>query len=134
VDWRVFAFLLTVCVAAGIGFGLGPAVAAARGASALRSRGVGPVLRDALVVLEIALAFVLLAGGGLLLRTFLNLQRTHAGLNAENVLTAHVVVSGAPESVAIEERAAQIPGVRAAGLISLLPLQNSGWSGGLTIP
>ena len=77
---------------------------------------------------------MLLAGAGLLLRTFLNLQNTDPGLNAENVLTMHVAVSGAEESAAIEQRVAQIPGVRAAGLISLLPLQNSGWGGFLTIP
>jgi predicted permease len=133
-DWRVFAFLLTVCVVTGIGFGLAPAIAAARGADALKSRGVGAAFRDALVVVEIALAFILLAGAGLLLRTFLNLQRTDPGLQAQNVLTAHVVVSGARESMALEERARQIPGVRAAGLVSLLPLQNSGWSAGTTIP
>jgi predicted permease len=69
----------------------------------------------------------------LLLRTFLNLQRTNPGLNPENVLTLHVVLSGARESMAIEERVAQIPGVRAAGLISLLPLQDSGWNAGFTI-
>jgi putative ABC transport system permease protein len=134
-DWRVFVFLLAVCVTTGIGFGLAPAIAAARGgAIALKSLTVRARLRDALVVAEVALAFVLLAGAGLLLRTFLNLQRANPGLNAENVLTLHVVVSGAQESAAIEERVAQIPGVRAAGLISLLPLQNSGWSGFFTIP
>jgi predicted permease len=134
-DWRVFAFLLAVCVTTGIGFGLAPAIAAARGgAIALKSRTLRAMLRDALVVGEVALAFVLLAGAGLLLRTFLNLQRTNPGLIAENVLTLHVVVSGAQESAAIDERVAQIPGVRAAGLISLLPLQNSGWSGFFTIP
>jgi len=118
-DWRVFAFLLTVCVAVGIGFGLAPAMAAAHGgAGALKSRGVGAAFRDVLVVAEIALAFILLTGAGLLLRTFLNLQRTDPGLHAENVLTAHVVLSGARESMALEERARQIPGVRAAGLVS----------------
>ncbi|MBI3209052.1 MAG: ABC transporter permease [Candidatus Solibacter usitatus] len=133
-DWRVFAFLLSICVAAGVGFGLAPALTAARGvAVGLKSRGMRSPLRDTLVVVEVALAFVLLAGAGLLLRTFQNLRRVDAGLNAENVLTMHVVVSGAQESTAIEERVAQIPGVRAVGLISLLPLQNSNWSGFLTI-
>jgi predicted permease len=87
-----------------------------------------------LVVVEVGLAFVLLAGAGLLLRTFLNLQRTHPGLNAENVLTVHVVAPGAAEAAALEERVAQIPGVHAVGLISLLPLQNSDWSGFVAIP
>jgi predicted permease len=133
-DWRVFAFLLTVCVMTGIGFGLAPAIAAARGgAGTLKSGRAGSAVRDALAVAEVALAFVLLAGAGLLLRTFLNLQHTDPGLNADNVLTAHVVVSEARESMAIEERVAHIPGVRAAGLISLLPLQNSGWNAGFTI-
>jgi putative ABC transport system permease protein len=133
-DWRVFVFLLAVCMTTGIGFGLAPAIAAARGVtSGLARRGVGSALRDALVVVEVALAFVLLAGAGLLLRTFLNLQYTNPGLNAENVLTLHVVLSRARESMAIEERVTQIPGVRAAGLISMLPLQDSGWNAGFTI-
>jgi putative ABC transport system permease protein len=133
-DWRVFSFLLAACVTTGIGFGLAPAVTAARGgASALKSRGVRSALRDGLVVVEIALAFVLLAGAGLLLRTLLNLQRTDPGLNAENVLTVHMVVSGARESSVLAERVSQIPGVRAAGFISMLPLQNSGWNGGFRI-
>ncbi|MGH9160336.1 MAG: ABC transporter permease [Vicinamibacteraceae bacterium] len=73
---------------------------------------------------------MLLAGAGLLLRTFINLQKTNPGLEVENVLTAHVVTADGQEALAIEERVARIPGVRAAGMISLLPLQNSGWSGG----
>jgi predicted permease len=133
-DWRVFAFLLAICMTTGVGFGLAPAIVAARGvAGGLARRSVGSALRDALVVVEVALAFVLLVGAGLLLRTFLNLQHAKPGLNAENVLTMHVVLSGARESMAIEERVAQIPGVRAAGLISLLPLQDSGWNAGFTI-
>src|ERR1051326_3350823 len=77
IDWRVFGFLLAVCMAAGIGFGLGPAIAGARGpAAALARRNVAAAVRDALVVTEIALAFVLLVGAGLLVRTFINLRRT----------------------------------------------------------
>ncbi|MGH9673542.1 MAG: FtsX-like permease family protein, partial [Bryobacteraceae bacterium] len=133
-DWRVLAFLLAVCVVTGIGFGLAPAMAAARaGERSLKSHRVTTAPRDILVVVEVALAFVLLTGAGLLARTFLNLQRTGTGVDAENVLTVHVVVSGARESTAIEERVSRVPGVRASGLISLLPLQNSGWSGGFSV-
>ncbi|MFN0105217.1 MAG: ABC transporter permease [Bryobacteraceae bacterium] len=133
-DWRLFAFLLAVCVTTGIGFGLGPAMMAVRGgASAMKSGGTHATLRDALTVVEVATAFILLAGAGLLLQTFLNLQRIDSGVNAENVLTMHVVVSGARESMAIEERVAQAPGVGGVGMISLLPLQHSDWSGFLTI-
>ena len=134
-DWRLFAFLAAVCAATGIGFGLAPAIAASRGvAGGLAARGVASSLRDALVVVEIALAFVLLAGAGLLLRTFLNLERTNSGLDADNVLTLHVVLSGPRESMAIEQAVSNLPGVRAAGMISMLPLQHTGWSGGFTIP
>jgi putative ABC transport system permease protein len=134
-DWRVFAFLLVVCVSAAIGCGLAPALVAARGGSpSLRSRSDGTVVRDGLAVTEIALAFVLLASAGLLVRTFLNLQRADAGVHTKNVLTAHMVLSGGPEAVAIQERVSRIPGVRADGFISMLPLQTSGWTAGFQIP
>jgi len=134
-DWRVFAFLLAVCATAALGFGLAPALAAARGGSTrLGSRSGGTIARDGLVVAEIALAFILLAGAGLLVRTFLNLQRADAGMHTENVLTAHMVLNGGPEAVAIQERVSRIPGVRAAGFISMLPLETSGWSAGFHIP
>jgi predicted permease len=133
-DWRIFVFLLAICTISGIGFGLAPAIAAARGvAEGLARRNVASSLRDALVIAEVALAFVLLAGAGLLMRTFLNLQNTNPGLNVDNVLTAHVIVSNGRESMAIADRVSQIPGVRAAGLVSLLPLQNSGWGAGFHI-
>ena len=134
-DWRVFAFLVSACAVAGLAFGLVPALSAARGgSSALRTRGAASAVRDGLVVVEVALAFVLLAGAGLLLRTFLNLQRTDLGLRAENVLTVHMVLSGGPEAVAIEDRVSRIPGVKAAGFISMLPLQHTGWTAGFRIP
>jgi putative ABC transport system permease protein len=132
-DWRVFTFLLAVSVATGIGFGLAPALAATRGKPHGRTRSR---FRDALVVVEIALAFILLAGAGLLLRAFLHLQNTPTGLVAENVLTLNMSIArelintrgaAAPYCAAIEERVARIPGVRAAGFISYLPLQNFGW-------
>lgn len=138
-DWRVFAFLLSVCLLTGVGFGMAPAIAAARGdvqrclkqgerGSSARGR-----LRDGLVVAEVALAFVLLAGAGLLLRTFLNLQGTPTGFRAAHLLTLHLVVSGADESRALEDRVARLPGVRSVGFISLLPLQDSNWTGRFTI-
>ena len=77
--------------------------------------------------------FVLLAGAGLLLRTFFNLHSTPTGFRAENVLTLHMVVADADEARALEERVSQIPGVRAAGFISLLPLQNSNWNGRFSV-
>lgn len=133
-DWRVLAFLLALCVGSALGFGLAPALTAARRGSALRSRSGGTMVRDGLVITEIALAFILLAGAGLLLRTFLNLQRTDAGVRSENVLTVHILLAGGPEAMAIQERVSRIPGVRADGFISMLPLEASGWTAGFQIP
>jgi predicted permease len=45
-----------------------------------------------------------------------------------------MVLSGGPEAVAIEERVSRIPGVKAAGFISMLPLQHTGWTAGFDIP
>ena len=140
-DWRVFVFLLALCLVTGIGFGLVPAMVAARadvqsglkesGGRAGTGRGR---FRDGLVVAEIALAFVLLIGAGLLLRAFLNLQATPTGLVAENVLTVHI--SGhatASRYQELEQRIEHIPGVRAVGLTQFLPLQNWGWNAHFTI-
>ncbi len=150
-DWRVFAFLLLVCIATGIGFGLAPALAAIRvdvqrglkeaGTRASAGRRQGR-LSDALIVAEIALSFVLLVGAGLLLRTFVHLENTPTGLVAENVLTLRMSVSQvqypSDDAVSryyrqIEDRIEQIPGVSAAGFIQLLPLQSWGWDGWFSI-
>jgi putative ABC transport system permease protein len=150
-DWRVFSFLVIVCVVTGIGFGLAPALAATRQdvqpamkesggrGSAGRSQGR---LRDALVVAEIALAFVLMIGAGLMMRAFYSLQHTNTGLTAENVLTLRMTLARSRYNTApvitrhyreIEDRIAQIPGVSSVGFISLLPLQSWGNNGNLDI-
>jgi putative ABC transport system permease protein len=154
-DWRVFTFLLATCVVTGIGFGLAPAMGASRVdfQSALRqsggrgtaaaSRFRGALTTDGLVVVEIAAAFVLLIGAGLLLRTFFSLRNTQTGLQAENVLTLHLTIpatqpqtpgAGAQYCREIEERVQRIPGVRAVGLVSLLPLQDWGWTARISVP
>jgi putative ABC transport system permease protein len=148
-DWRVFAFLLATCVATGIGFGLAPAMGASRVdfESALRQSGgrgtaAASRFRDGLAVVEIAAAFVLLIGAGLLLRTFFSLRNTQTGLRAENVLTLHLAIpatqaqtpgAGAQYCREIEERIQRIPGVRAVGFVSLLPLQSSSWTARFSI-
>jgi predicted permease len=140
-DWHVFAYLLAVCVLTGIGFGLAPAIASARadlqrGLKESSGRGITGIggLRDGLVVAEIALAFVLLIGAGLLLRAFLRLQATPTGLVAENVLTLHITGGAdARRYGEIEQRIEEIPGVSAAGLTQFLPLQNWDWLAHFTI-
>jgi predicted permease len=131
-DWRVLGVLAGVCLASAIVFGVvpGAAVDVARGVTS-GDRGSAPRgrLRDVLVIGEVALAFALLIGAGLLLRTFINLRHAPAGFDARGVLTAHIAVADASEAATIETRVGMIPGVRSAGFVSLLPLQESGWSG-----
>lgn len=50
-------------------------------------------LRSGLVVTEMALAFLLLAGSGLLIRSFFEMQKVDTGFNAENVITAGLPIS-----------------------------------------
>lgn len=94
--------------------------------SAVRSRRV-------LVVSQVTLAVVLLVGAGLLLRSFLQLQQVDPGFEPDGVLTARFTLPSAryPSSAAraefyreLENRAAQIPGVEAAGVSYALP-----WNG-----
>jgi putative ABC transport system permease protein len=141
IDGRVLVFVICVAVATGIAFGLAPALQSARRdpKDALSEGGRGGSggtrragrLRAALVVVEIALAVVLLAGAGLMVRSLTDLRRVPLGFNAEHVLTAGVVLHGAAynnDTTAVgffeqaEQRLASLPGVRAVGAISWLPL------------
>jgi len=146
-DWRVFCFLSMASAGTGIAFGLLPALSVSRinPQTALRAASPGwgaRRLRESLVVAEIGLCFVLLVSAGLLLRAFLRLRNTPSGLVAENVLTLRLTASvsdhAAPGSYGrylteLEDRLRQVPGVRAAGFIQYLPLQNWGWNAGFTI-
>ena len=139
VDGRVLAFTALLSLATGLVFGLVPAVQAARDrfAGALKAGGRGQLgaggrrVRRALVVAELALALVLLVGGGLLLRTFVALQRVDLGFNPDRLMTGFVLP---PPAVYKEDaqvlafydallaRTAALPGVQQAALASVLPL------------
>jgi predicted permease len=141
VDWTVFLFLLIACVITGIVFGLAPALVAARTnpqtvlqqSGSHGTVGVGPArLRDGLVVLEVASAFVLAVGAGLLVRELVRLRSTPSGMATSNIVTFHLGRRMAPDRdprhlQEIENRVRTLPGVRAAGFTQLLPLQNWGW-------
>jgi predicted permease len=142
-DWTAFAFLLLACLATAVLFGLAPALSASRvdvqsvtkeaGGHATQGRGVGR-LRDALVVIEVALAFVLAAGAAVVVREVVRLRNVDLGAVTENVLSLHVAPrAAAHDYYAIEQRVAALPGVRAAGFIQLMPLQNWGWLGAFSI-
>ena len=141
-DPKVLAFTLGLAVLTGLLFGLAPVVSLWRSetSSVLRdeSRGGGSHrasrMRQALVVVEVALALVLLAGSGLLLRTFWTLQSEDPGFDRSGVLTARVSLPDAkyPEPAqvaAFYERSLEavraLPGVRSAGLVSDAPFSGS---------
>jgi putative ABC transport system permease protein len=133
-DPRMLLFSLAVASLSAVVFGLAPALRAARAASATphqrSSAGASQTtMRAGLVVVQVALAFVLLVGAGLLLASLARLRQVPLGVQPDHVLTFRVELPGALyDSTAREQfyetlarRFAEIPGVRAAGGISKLP-------------
>lgn len=140
---RVLLFALAVSICTGILFGLAPVLHATNPnlAAVMKEGGRGVAggarrgLRNSLVVAEVALAFVLLTGAGLMLRTFFQLLDVEMGFKAVNVLTMRLPVAPTrfPEPAQLEAYLRQIrtavegvPGVRSTALTSALPLQ--GWA------
>jgi predicted permease len=141
VDWRVLGFTLLVSVGTGVLFGLIPALQSSRAdltttlkESSGRS-GTGfrqNKARSVLVVLEVALALVLLIGSALLIRTAVALSRVDPGFDARNVLTMRMSLTGprfqtaeGVEQVVHDgvERLKAVPGVVAASATCCVPLQ-----------
>jgi predicted permease len=149
IDAGVFLFLLGVVVVAGVLFGIGPAFRAARvnpvaGLKQGGRSGLGSArdrVRQALAIGEVAFAFMLLTGAGLLLRTFLEVSNQASGIRTENVLTFRISLAqhqyeGAARAQfynQILDRIRALPGVEAAGMISRLPVQSWGTHGYFTI-
>ena len=142
-DWQAFAFLLLVAIAAASVFGLAPALAAARidlngvtkeaGGHATMGRRF-KYLRDGLVVLEVALAFVLAVAATLVMREIVHLENVDTGTITENVVALHLTPRApAGDYDAIEARVSRIPGVVGAGFIQMVPLQNWGWEASFEI-
>jgi putative ABC transport system permease protein len=141
-DLPVLAFTFALAVGTGLLFGLIPALLAAASANdALREggrHGASPRSRralGALVIAEVALSLVLLAGAGLLIRSFLRLQSVSPGFDASGVLTARVQLPGARyndsrrSSAFFTETVSRIralPGVQSAAAVSFLPLAGPG--------
>jgi predicted permease len=145
-DRAVLAFAAVLAVTTTLLFGLAPALHGTRadvadslkdGAHATAGPGAGR-LRKSLVVGQFALSLVLLAGAGLLLRSFAEVLRVRPGFDSERVLSAQVSLGGAAyEPAAAQERywaevlrrVQALPGVEAAGAISIPPTQGrSDWS------
>jgi predicted permease len=148
-DGRVFAFLLGVAVLSGLLFGIVPALQASRGdVRESLSEGGGKatatwrqqLVRHTLVVAEIALSLVLLVGAGLLLRGFAKLSGTEPGLVPDHLLTAHLPVPDTQLEKAtprlfrpLLEQVRNLPGVRSAAVVSMLPIQDAWTNGGFAI-
>ena len=139
VDGAVILFTIAVGVVTGVLFGLVPAFAATRGLSAtLKEGGRGAVtsrggmrVRGVLVVAELALAVMLLAGAGLLMRSFMKLQAVDPGFKLDPALTFDLTLPDArykdmDQQIAFYDqllpRLRSLPGVQAASAVMGLPL------------
>jgi putative ABC transport system permease protein len=153
IDSSVLLFTLGTSVITGVLFGLLPALQSSRiqrlndmlkeGGRTSESGGSGRV-RAALVIAEVALALVLLIGSGLAIKSFVRLLRVDTGFDSEHVLSFTVTmpqsydpdpdplrIGASPRVVAFFQqvlpRIEQLPGVKAAGSISNLPLTGENW-------
>ena len=136
IDVPVLVFTISVALLTGVVCGLLPALrhARARESDRLRGRAASPRLRGTLVVAEIAMAMVLLVGGGLLIRSFAKLATQDLGYDASRVLTFQSTTrqTRGPQARAfaeqLVERLRALPGVTAAGYANNLPLVQQSFS------
>ncbi len=149
VDGRVLAFALGMAVAASLMVGLLPALQASNSdihsvlkqAGRTGSTGGRHGVRDVLVVGQVALAVLLLVGGGLMVRSLIRIQNVDAGLAVEHVWTVplQLPTTQYPEEWQLARfynvvtgRLATIPGVRSAGATIVDPYQGQNLVNGVT--
>jgi putative ABC transport system permease protein len=149
-DHRILGFTLLVSLVVGVGFSLVPALKTSRPdlqrslkeESRSTSSSGGRRLLNTFVVLEVALAVLLLIGAGLTIRSFQRLLQVEAGFPTENLLTLHVALpeSKFPEHaqrLAFLDRALQqirgLPGVTSADVTSTFVLDNARVASQLTL-
>jgi putative ABC transport system permease protein len=146
-DLRILGFTFAASVLTGILFGLVPALQISRPdvQEAIRETGRGTSgsrrqsrFRQALIAGEVALCVVLLAGAGLLFRSFLRLQSVKTGFVSEQVLTARLNPSGPGFTqqadfdkfyTQVVDKIGALPGVQDAGVINTLPLDKGPTTG-----
>jgi predicted permease len=155
VDGRVLLFTFVLSVASGVLFGLAPLWSTRRAdpVEALKSGGRssadggslwgrGHRLRRVLVIAELALALMLVAGAGLLVRSVAGLRDVDPGFDARGVLSFEVAMTGRryPDGPSVARtyhelwpRLEALPGVRAAGGVTALPLSDFAAWGPITI-
>ena len=146
-DGTAMMFAFAVAVATGVLFGLAPAIQATRPnlTGAMKEGGHGSTsgtggrrMRASLVVAEVALAFVLLVGAGLMMRSVFSLLEVDPGYDSSNVLTAALPIATTqyPDPVGLNAYVDSIraaleaaPGISGVAMTTALPLQ--GWGYGM---
>jgi predicted permease len=142
-DYRVFAYLIAVSVGTGVLFGLAPALRLSTldvnaslkdGGRGAAGGGRGQRVSALLVAGEMALAVVLLAGAGVMIRSFLNIYTLDVGVRTANILTMQVALPDARYPAAearisffdrLETRLETIPGVESIAIANRLPAARS---------
>lgn len=151
IDARIFVFTIAISMATGILFGILPALRVSRInlSDALKQAGFrsgmgvhGRRTRDVLVVVEVALAMILLTGASLMIESFSKLQKIELGFRSDNVLSLRIPLPDPKYSELptrtqfydqVLERVDRIPGVVSAGFVTWVPLTNRGGSWGFVI-
>ncbi|HEX5435952.1 MAG TPA: ABC transporter permease [Gemmatimonadaceae bacterium] len=143
IDGRALLFTLGITLLTTLAFGLAPALHAARRSLATAMRTMGRSsgsrrslrVRDALVVGQVALSLVLLAGAGLLLRSLSRVRQVDPGFDASHLLTAQIPLPAARYATResadlfwtqLLQRVRALPGVTAAAGTGHLPLRGVG--------
>jgi predicted permease len=136
IDATVMAFSMCATLLTAVLFGLAPALQTATAPSgSLKESGRGTTgsgrgrrLRRVIVVVETALAVVVLVGAGLLVRSFLTLAARDAGFTPENLISFNVPLRSLPDDASraqaaalLMDRLAEVPGVAAAGAATGFP-------------
>jgi putative ABC transport system permease protein len=146
-DLRALLFTAALILTTGLLFGIAPALQSVRvnasdslkeGSRSSTVSAAGKRLRGALIVSEVALAFILLAGAGLLMRSFYQLEGVDTGFDSTNVITTYLPMDDkqytqGPQITEyyrqILDRIQAVPGVRDVAATSSLPLD--GWGYGM---
>lgn len=140
IDGTVLLFAVVVSILTGVVFGIVPAFPRRPGLSAGLKDGQrtaiarGRDARSALIVAQVAISFVLLIAAGLMVRSFINLQRVDAGFDADHVVTMRVSLDFVKYDTNAKRRAYYVPlldqinatpGVRSAAFSLAFPLDET---------
>jgi putative ABC transport system permease protein len=150
-DGRVLAFTAGITLLTGLSFGLVPALHASRPNlnETLKDAGRGSteggrrqMIRSTLVVVEVAMALVLLVGAGLMIKSFLRLQNVDPGFNPNNALAVSISLPQKKYSdddqragfyAELIEKVSALPGVQSVGASNVVPFTGNDYVLGFLI-